>query len=717
MSGTGAGAIYLPALLSGLSLPGSPGAMGGALNPIDAAALVAATQSGSTPLGAPPSVGAPAPLPPATGPSPAPQAPLPPALAAQIMGNPALGAMGPQTAPPAATPAPPPSPVAAQTVPPSPGAPGASQTATGNSAFDPVVSDILATEGVGNGGKVPQGLGGLTDATWQDYANSPEGAGANRSNPQDQINATRWNTARNAALIKGTMGDKFNPSMLYAAQLLGGPGAAAMLQADPNADAQSTYAQAAGPKTAQQAFSQNGALLQPGSTVGQTLSNISNAYMGRGRGLSPENVGSALLAGQSFPTSVAAASPPQPEALGSSDGVIGNSALESQLLSHLGNLPDPGSLADQIAGSPLSRIGAALSQFAGRRTFGDGVRAFGSALGQSNQRAFMAPYQAQMAVAEASAKQAALLFQAQLMADRHALTNSNIVLHGAETSGANARIANLMAGKPTGQAVSIGGQMFQPTRGLDGAMSYVPINMQGGTTPVGQVQSLAQANSGTTANAQKMGQESASDFQDMVDGARDAPGRLQDLSQLQSLSQNGVGGAGLMQRLQRYIGANTGIQVGDLDPAAANYADNLRTRLQANQAQSMKGLGLRTQREFQTFVDAIPGMAQSPAAASAALNQLSIPPKRALYVYNAYKNDPNAQKLQASNPAGFQQWLTDAGLGYDQQALGYDPNNPTATPSPNVGASGGKLQTSGAPGGVFTSPSGTQVPWSFKKGN
>lgn len=107
----------------------------------------------------------------------------------------------------------------------------------------------------------------ITDGTWRQYAPRLGLADGDRLNPQAQEAVARA-IQRDAV---AAVGRDLSPAEAYGAHFLGIGGLRAFLGADPNADAQTVYAQAAGPRVAEQAFRTNPGLLEPGMTVGQVM--------------------------------------------------------------------------------------------------------------------------------------------------------------------------------------------------------------------------------------------------------------------------------------------------------------------------------------------------------------------------------------------------------------------------------------------------------------
>ena len=134
----------------------------------------------------------------------------------------------------------------------------------------------------------------ITRDTWNAYA---ERLGLQRdvegqtppANRGDRATQNRiWDAFQ--ADARRDIGRDLTPREQYTAWFLGISGAKAFIMADPNADAQQVYRGVAGPRIADQAFRQNGALLRPGLTVGQALQNIGNYFDRHGGGGRTEGV-------------------------------------------------------------------------------------------------------------------------------------------------------------------------------------------------------------------------------------------------------------------------------------------------------------------------------------------------------------------------------------------------------------------------------------------
>jgi hypothetical protein len=107
----------------------------------------------------------------------------------------------------------------------------------------------------------------IIDSTWRQYAPRLGLTDAQRMDPAAQEAVARAIQAD----AQQAIGRPLSPGEQYGAHFLGIGGLRAFLSADPNADAQTVYAQAAGPQIAAQAFRNNPGLLSPGMTVGQVM--------------------------------------------------------------------------------------------------------------------------------------------------------------------------------------------------------------------------------------------------------------------------------------------------------------------------------------------------------------------------------------------------------------------------------------------------------------
>lgn len=123
----------------------------------------------------------------------------------------------------------------------------------------------------------------ITDGTWRQYAPRLGLGDADRMNPAAQRRVAEAIQAD----ARGAVGRDLSPGEQYGAHLLGIGGLRAFLGADPSADAQTVYAQAAGPGIAAQAFQRNPGLLEPGMTVGQVMQRIGARVGGAPGGTTP----------------------------------------------------------------------------------------------------------------------------------------------------------------------------------------------------------------------------------------------------------------------------------------------------------------------------------------------------------------------------------------------------------------------------------------------
>lgn len=134
----------------------------------------------------------------------------------------------------------------------------------------------------------------ITRDTWNAYA---ERLGLQRDVEGQPAPANRGDRATQNRIwdafqadARREIGRDLTPREQYTAWFLGISGARAFIQADPNADAHQVYRSVAGPRIADQAFRQNGAILRPGMTVGQALQNVGNYFDRHGGGGNPDGV-------------------------------------------------------------------------------------------------------------------------------------------------------------------------------------------------------------------------------------------------------------------------------------------------------------------------------------------------------------------------------------------------------------------------------------------
>jgi hypothetical protein len=127
----------------------------------------------------------------------------------------------------------------------------------------------------GNGGSAG-GLLGITDGLWRDYATRAGVQNLDKNNPEAQKAIARIFLDDQDKWARENLGRGLTYTDARAAWFLGAAGWRGMVQADRSADAFTTYAAAAGPARAAQAFDNpaNAALLQRGATVGEVMARL-----------------------------------------------------------------------------------------------------------------------------------------------------------------------------------------------------------------------------------------------------------------------------------------------------------------------------------------------------------------------------------------------------------------------------------------------------------
>lgn len=149
---------------------------------------------------------------------------------------------------------------------PAPAAPGMATPAVQQ---EPLAAIARAESGGNDAARNPNSTAAgrfqITDGTWAQYAPRLGLPDAARMAPGAQLRVAQAIQEDGARAL----GRPLQGWEQYGAHLLGVGGMRAFAQADPNANAQEVYAQAAGPQIAAAAFRQNPGLLEPNMTVGQ----------------------------------------------------------------------------------------------------------------------------------------------------------------------------------------------------------------------------------------------------------------------------------------------------------------------------------------------------------------------------------------------------------------------------------------------------------------
>lgn len=164
------------------------------------------------------------------------------------------------------------------------GQPVAAPSATPAVQQEPLAAIARAESGGNDAARNPNssaaGRFQITDGTWRQYAPGLGLTDAQRMDPAAQQRVAQAIQADGGRAL----GRRLQGWEQYGAHLLGVGGMRAFANADPNANAQEVYAQAAGPQVAAAAFRQNPGLLEPGMTVGQVQQAIAQRAGGGGAG-------------------------------------------------------------------------------------------------------------------------------------------------------------------------------------------------------------------------------------------------------------------------------------------------------------------------------------------------------------------------------------------------------------------------------------------------
>lgn len=180
----------------------------------------------------------------------------------------------------------------------------------------------------------------IIDSTWNQYAPRLGLRPDQRMEPAAQEQVARAIQAD----AQQAVGRPLRPGEAYGAHFLGIGGLRAFLGADPNADAQTVYAQAAGPQIAAQAFQRNPGLLAPGMTVGQVMAAL-DRRMGGGQAAAP----GAAPAGDTVPAQNAA-----PAAAGGAPSRTGIDPAEMQRIQQ--GLASPNPMIQRAAQARLQML-------------------------------------------------------------------------------------------------------------------------------------------------------------------------------------------------------------------------------------------------------------------------------------------------------------------------------------------------------------------------
>lgn len=547
---------------------------------------------------------------------------------------------GPPQAPPQAPPPPPPAPPQAPPPPPPAPPPGPPQTgdvpaqAPGSSpSLDPK-SDFLAHAATAESNDDPNskdprstasGMFGMTDGTYADFQKSPANTQgytlADKSKPAAQAAAASWNYDRNAQAISSVTGQPPTATESAAAWMLGPAGGPAVISADPNANLLDTLSAKFGATSAKQMVSNNTGVLSPTMTNGQALASLGNFY-GASKGPSqPPTVAMTANVGPVSQGPQGAPPPPYPS----------NSYMASQ---GFPGMP-PGTYMGGGAGDKFLAIGAGLS---GASSFGRGMGAAAQnmlTLGQKNQ---------------AQAMQAAQFGLENRRMDQQQ-QYQNAVL-GIRTAG-------------EGGLKTLG----QPVKGPDGQMYQQNVDKTGKTSwqllpgqTVGQqnVNARNDVLSGQPKAIQTAIVNNNRAAQEIDADGEAAINQLPQITNYETLLNSGQTGAGptVADQLKRYVAQKIGLPIGDTSPSSSQLASALSGQLVNGQiSSSMRGLGLRNQREFDTFLSGMSGLDKNPETASVLLHTMKQGLQYNLDTYSAWhQQDPDTQQSILKTPLGVSNW-------------------------------------------------------------
>jgi hypothetical protein len=244
----------------------------------------------------------------------------------------------------------------------------------------------------------------------------------------------------------------------------------------------------------------------------------------------------------------------------------------------------------------------------------------------------------------------------------------------------------------TGQfAKNANGDIIPITRDPNsGAVSlpqgYTPTKVQTADNQTARTDSQI---NGTTATNAALGRDTVKDNNDQADLINSkgtaAVGQIRALENFKQAVDSGASsGSDAASQFKRELALRAGINLGDTDGSSVQLANALGKQLQVQGVQGMRGLGLRTQNEFNTFVKQVAGLDQNPDVVKTLVQPLLDGANNDLKVYKAWHDPSVDQGKILRSPQGVANWRSPMDMDYaaSQGVVPGQPNVPTVQKTP-----------------------------------
>ncbi len=355
----------------------------------------------------------------------------------------------------------------------------------------------------------------------------------------------------------------------------------------------------------------------------------------------------------------------------------------------------PGVNPDAYVGGPGDKLLAIGSGLAGASSLGRGFAAAGQnllQLGQQNRAD-------QMKAAQFGLENQRLTQQ---MGFQNAQFQNTMAHQNSQLGLERQRLQTAMAPKPFGTPQKgPDGTWMQPMRDGTGNVSYVPV--QGETTQQQRIDLQRNAQSGQPKLIQTAIADNQKRANEIDTEGEAAISQLPQLADFHNLLNSGQTGAGAtaVDKFKRYVAEKLGIPIGDTTPSSAQTADLLSKGLINGQISSqMRGLGLRSNNEFNSFKEGMAGLDKNPDALNIMLGNLQKGQeynKNVYYQWHSPDTEAQREKLMLT-PGGLSNWEAPLMKQY-AASRGIDPSGPTTSTISQDASGAWKPTTTSLPGG------------------
>jgi hypothetical protein len=159
-------------------------------------------------------------------------------------------------------------------------------------------------------------------------------------------------------------------------------------------------------------------------------------------------------------------------------------------------------------------------------------------------------------------------------------------------------------------------------------------------------------------------------------------------------------GNDMISKWKRSVAQALGVPVGDTDPSSVQLAQAASAQLQRGNIQGMRGLGLRSNREFTTFISGLANVDQNPQALGTVLDLQERGMQLDKSIYDQWHSmSPDERLARIRTPMGIDSWKNPILQQYGADN-GVQPNGAPTQPNIQKGPNGWQVAPPAVQGGA-----------------